>query len=128
MRFDVDGETGVPVGGGGGVEVGDGGEARPALSWYPMSANPPSIFKVGARRGTHGIRNNNIQPPQLFNALLNNLHAIGLQPHIPMQRHGFDAILRRDGLCDLLCGRLARNVVDDYVCAFFGEFVADESA
>lgn len=31
MRFHVDGEAGVPVGGGGGVEVGDGGEAGPAL-------------------------------------------------------------------------------------------------
>lgn len=33
MRFDVDGETGVPVGGGGGVEVGDGRETGPALLW-----------------------------------------------------------------------------------------------
>jgi hypothetical protein len=43
-----------------------------------------------------------------------------------MQGNGFDAILRRNRLRDLLCGRLARDVVDDYIRAFFGEFVADE--
>lgn len=31
MRFDVDGETGVPVAGAGAVQVGYGGEACPAL-------------------------------------------------------------------------------------------------
>lgn len=83
---------------------------------------------TGGRARTHGIRDDNIQPPQLLNALLNQPHAIGFEPHIPTQRKSLDPILPLNRLDNLLCGRLAGDVVDDDVRAFFGEFVADEGA
>lgn len=102
------------------------------LTISPSLSGLPGAGEMGRGQGgkgeTNGIRDNNIQPPQLLNTLLHNPHTILFHPHIPTQRKRLDAMFSRNGLCDLCRGLGAGDVVDDYVAAFFGEFVADEGA
>ena len=80
VRLDVDGVAAVPVGAAERVQLRERRDARPALR------RPSARARSRAAGGTHGVRDDDVEPAQRGNAVGNQPPALALDAHVAARR------------------------------------------